>query len=49
VSGEQPVKPADILGRSPIKVVHPITKKHEAQIKAVVNKIFITPPIMKSG
>jgi hypothetical protein len=44
VSGGQPVNPADMVGRSPITVVHPIIKKHEAQIKPAVKIIFITPP-----
>jgi hypothetical protein len=44
VSGGQPVKPADMVGRFPIIAVHPIIKKHAAQIKPAVKIIFITPP-----
>jgi hypothetical protein len=42
--GGQPVKPADMVGRSPITAAHPIIKKQRAQIKATFNLIFITPP-----
>jgi hypothetical protein len=44
VFGGQPVKPADMVGRSPITATHPVINKKEAQIKTVLNIIFITPP-----
>ena len=48
IFGGQPVKPADMVGRSPIKGAHPIIKKQETQIKTVLNIIFITSPNLNS-